>query len=257
MTPAQPNYGNWIRKRILLVFLAVGSGALIGALLPVPLAVRLVLLGISGLFLFGFVYFTYAYVQFSAQGGNLQTPLRNLVLDYLSWDGEGKALDIGTGNGPLAIRLAQKYPHANVVGIDNWGKDWEYSRETCTRNAAIEQVGNRVQFQKASAARLPFDDETFDAAVSHFVFHEVSDAPDKRDVIQEALRVLREGGVFSFHDLFLDEKIYGTVEDLLETIRSWGVQQVAFVETGHQVHIPPLLRSRRVLGATGIIYGVK
>jgi ubiquinone/menaquinone biosynthesis C-methylase UbiE len=43
-----------------------------------------------------------------------------------------------------------------------------------------------VNFQKASASALRFEDESFDAAVSNLVFHKVGDAKDKRDVIKEA-----------------------------------------------------------------------
>jgi len=106
----------------------------------------------------------------------VQDHIWELVLAHLDWNGEGQALDIGCGNGALTIKLAQKYTKARVIGIDYWGKKWEYSKNTCERNAKIEGESERVTFQKASATSLPFDDGYFDAAVSNFVFHEVSDA---------------------------------------------------------------------------------
>jgi trans-aconitate methyltransferase len=68
-----------------------------------------------------FVYFAYARYKFSPAGGNLQAGIQGLVLDALEWDGKGKTVDIGCGNGGLTIRLAQKYPSAEVTGIDYWG----------------------------------------------------------------------------------------------------------------------------------------
>ena len=259
MNHAKANYGNWIRKRILLSFLSIGLLflAIVVFVEGLPWLVRAVLLIPAGLFLFGFLYFFYIYLLLSERGGDLQTKLRNPVLDPLTWNGEGRALDIGTGNGPLAVSLAKKYPQAQVIGIDFWGKDWEYSQETCERNVVIENVADRVQFRRASAACLPFDDGVFDVAVSHFVFHEVAEVSDKREVIREALRVVRQGGEFSFHDLFFEKQFYGHPHDLLETIRSWGIQEVQLIDTRHAAYIPKLLRHRRVLGAIGVLYGRK
>ena len=72
-----------------------------------------------------------------------------------------------------------------------WGAEWNYAKEQCEKNARIEGIADRVTFQKGDAAKLDFADETFDAAVSHFVFHDVHSAKAKRDVVREALRVLK------------------------------------------------------------------
>jgi ubiquinone/menaquinone biosynthesis C-methylase UbiE len=153
--------------------------------------------------------------------------------------------------------MAKRFPTARVTGIDYWGGKWEYSRAVCERNATIEGVGDRVNFQKASASALPFEAGSFDAAVSNLVFHEVSDTKDKRDLIEEALRVVRKGGAFAFQDLFLVPRLYGDVKDLLEVIRSWGIESVEFLDTAHSGIVPKALRFRFMLGSIGILYGVK
>ena len=53
-----------------------------------------------------------------------------------------------------------------------------------------------MTFQKASASKLPFADESFDVVVSNLTFHEVKDVKDKREVVREALRVVKKGGIF-------------------------------------------------------------
>jgi ubiquinone/menaquinone biosynthesis C-methylase UbiE len=179
------------------------------------------------------------------------------VIEHLEWNGEGKALDIGCGNAPLAIELAKRYPNTHVTGIDHWGGTWEYSRAVCEKNAAIESVASRMTFQKASAASLPFEDAYFDAVVSNLVFHEVGGVSDKRELIREALRVVKKGGAFAFQDLFLVKKYYGDVDDLVATIRSWGIKEVAFANTSHSEFIPKALRLPFMLGKIGIIYGKK
>jgi SAM-dependent methyltransferase len=251
------DYGNWIRRRIIVIMLAMGIIALIIGLLPIAVFIRIIALVIAGLTLGTAAFVMYMYYQFSARGGDYQRKLWRFVLEHLRWDGQGTALDIGTGNGPLAIMLAKQHPEAHVTGIDFWGSDWEYSHQVCEINAVIEGVARQVSFQKASAANLPFEDGQFDAAVSHFVFHEVADADDKREVIREALRVLRKGGVFAFQDMFFDDKLYGSVDDLVNTIKSWGIEDVRFVDTRQALNTPRLLRHPRVLGKAALIYGTK
>jgi SAM-dependent methyltransferase len=245
------DYGNWVSTKLIY------GSAVLGALF----------LGLSFLhpafaigavpFLAALVYFAYARHAFSPRGGDIQAKLWELVLDRLNWDGKGKALDIGCGNGPLTIALAKRHPDGHVTGIDYWGKTWDYSKAVCERNAEAAGVAEWTDFQKASASALPFEDGTFDAAVSNFVFHEVSDAKDKREVIKEALRVVKKGGPFAFQDLFLVKGLYGEVDDLLKTIKGWGIAEVAFVDTSASDFIPAALKLPFMVGKIGIIYGTK
>jgi SAM-dependent methyltransferase len=257
MSAQQVNFGNWIRKRIVLAFLVVGL-LLLGVSAAIPiLLIRVVLWAVAGVTLALFAYLTYVYYQFSDKGGGVQRRLWTLVIDHLYWDHKGQVLDIGTGNGPLAILLAKKYPAAQVTGIDSWGNAWEYSQRVCAQNAAAMGLALRTRFQQASASHLPFEGGAFDAAISHFVFHEVADVRDKRAVICEALRVIRKGGSFAFQDMFLDTQLYGDTSALLDAIHSWGVEEVYFVETGKILNLPRLLRHPRVLGKAALIYGRK
>jgi SAM-dependent methyltransferase len=245
------NYGNWVSKKLIYI------PAVIGLLfLGVSLVFPLLIIG-AAIFFLPSVYFAYARYRFSPRGGNIQARILDLVLDYLDWDGEGKALDIGCGNGPLTIGIAKKYPNAEVTGIDYWGGTWEYSKGLCEMNAEIEGVSKRLVFERANASALPFDDEAFDVAVSNLVFHEVRSSRDKRDVIKEALRVVRKGGKFVFQDLFLWKPLYGEVDDLLETIRSWGIERVELVDTSVSEFIPKALKLPFMVGKTGILHGRK
>ena len=212
---------------------------------------------IAGLAFIVAAYFAYARYLFARDGRNIQERIVELVLANLNWNGEGQALDIGCGSAAVTIKLAEKYPQARVLGIDYWGERWEFSKEMCERNAQIEGVRERVAFQKASASNLPFADEHFDAVVSNLVFHEVSDTVDKREVIREALRVLKKGGKFAFQDLFLMKRVYGDVNELTATVRSWGIRQVEFVRTRNSVFIPWALKLPFMLGAMSILTGEK
>jgi ubiquinone/menaquinone biosynthesis C-methylase UbiE len=182
--------------------------------------------------------------------------VRGLVLSALDWNGEGQILDIGCGSGALTIELAKKYRETRVIGIDYWGKQWEYSKTVCEKNAKIEGVADRVTFQKASAAALPFDDGSMDVVVSNLVFHEVSGVKDKRELIREALRVVKKGGKFVFQDLFLWKQIYGAPDELVETVRSWGIKEVKFINTSKSA-FPKASKLPFMLGTIGMIAGEK
>ena len=245
------DYGNWVSKKFIYI----------------PLLLAVIFIGltfISLFFLIGVffflipsVYFVYAYFQFSPRGGNLQAKIRDLVLDQLAWNGDGKLLDIGCGNGALAIEAAKKYPLSQVTGIDSWGAAWEYSKKSCEENAAIAGVKERVFFKKASAASLPFEGEFFDVTVSNFVFHEVRDIKDKKDAIKESLCVLKSGGLFVFQDLFLLKRMYGEPDGLLTTIKNWGIDDIKFMNTSCLEFVPRAMKLPFMVGQIGIIYGKK
>ncbi|MDO4522645.1 MAG: class I SAM-dependent methyltransferase [Eubacteriales bacterium] len=133
--------------------------------------------------------------------------IHEFLLQHLSYDGKGTVLDIGCGAGALTIRCAKHYPEAELVGMDYWGKKWNYAKEQCVANAETEGVADRCRFEKGDAAKLSYADESFDVAISNFVFHEVRTASDKRDVVREALRVIKPGGSFAFQDMFGQQKL--------------------------------------------------
>ncbi len=260
-TAQTSDYGNWVSKKLLvrmfkifLVFALLFGLSVTGgwhqAIISSLLIAALVSLAAS-------IYLLYARREFSPEGSDIQNRILDLLLGHINWSGDGKVLEIGCGSGSLIIKLAKKYTNASLTGIDYWGGMWEYSQQKCQDNAQAEGVFDRIDFFQASAAELPFKQESFDLVVSNLVFHEVQDAKDKRDVIKEALRVAKKGGVFAFQDLFLVKKLYGDSNDLLAEIKSWDIQEVHLVDTSQSEFIPKALRLPFMIGSIAIIYGIK
>jgi SAM-dependent methyltransferase len=248
---SMPRYANWVSSRFVCVPAAL-------AVLPGVLAVVSPWFVLpAALLLACSAYFAYARWQFSPQGGNTQARIQALILQHLDWDGEGQVLDIGCGSGPVAIAIAKAYPQARVTGVDPWGAEWECTRDACERNATAEGVSNSVVFQKGDASALPFGDGAFDVVVSNLVFHEVRGVRDKRLLIREALRVLKEGGVFVFQDLFLWKAVYGDPVALVGEIRSWGVRDVDLIPTNDSDFIPKALKLPFMVGSIAILRGRK
>ncbi|MCK9274072.1 MAG: class I SAM-dependent methyltransferase [Syntrophales bacterium] len=247
----KPDYGNWVPKRIIIIPLAAGIFFIGLSFWSAVMAIPAIIFLLISLYLY--------YVRFALAGSdnNVQESIWKMVTDTLDWSGKGKILDIGCGNGAVTVTLAKKLKSAEIYGIDYWGKRWEYSLETCKRNADIEGVGDRVIFQKARAESLPFDNEYFDAVVSNFVFHEVSSVRDKRELIYEALRVLKKGGTFVFQDEFLIKKLYGEPDELIASIKTKGIKRAEFIHTRNAPFIPRLLKIPFILGSMGMIKGEK
>ena len=257
MEADEAQYANWVPKSYIYAFIIVEAVLLIISFLPIFLVVRILLWIAAGVVMFFGVIMLNAYYQFGKDQYKLQHEVHHVLINKLGWDGQGKALDIGTGSGGVAIKVAKKYPDTTIVGVDYWGKGWDYSQLMCEKNAKAEGVHDRTIFQKGSAANLPFENETFDAVVSNFVFHEVRDFKDKAKLIIEAMRVLKKGGLFSFQDPFLSGAFYGNLERFMQKLQECGISEIHFMRLRDSMHIPRLLQFSLFLGKMGTLYGKK
>lgn len=250
-------YGNWIRKRVLLLLglCALGIGALL--LLPLGPLYRSVMMFLFVIAILSLFFPLYSYIMFSQKGGRFQEKVYNLIIQSLGTTVRGRVLDIGAGNGVLAVMIAQQLDKSEVIGVDYWGKDWEYSQSVCENNARIGRVENRVHFQKGDAAALEFANDTFDGAISNLTFHEVQSAADKREVVREALRVIKPNGRFAFVDYFYDAKLYGKAPEFEGFLKELRLSQLEYRLLRDMIKIPLLLRHPKILGKAGIIYGRK
>ncbi len=104
-----------------------------------------------------------------------------------------RLLDIGSGLGGPARTLTAAYG-CHVTGVD-------ITPAYCEVAAQLSQwvgLGSRVSFRQGDATALPFDDASFDAAVT---IHVAMNIPDKRAMHREARRVLKPGARFAVYDV--------------------------------------------------------
>jgi len=116
------------------------------------------------------------------------------VAPILDARGEVHILDVGSGTGALAIATLERWPRHRVTGIDPSGGMLEVARALADERLA-EGVARRFRAEVASADRLPFDDGTFDTAISSFVLQLVEDRPA---ALREVRRVIRPGATFAW-----------------------------------------------------------
>lgn len=257
------NYGNWVPEKAL--YMLFGAAVLLGviAVLAQTVLDKPVVTAVSGVLcvvaLVMAVYMLICHETFAFGKGNMMVGVHEHLVEHLDWNGEGRLLDIGCGAAALTVRCAKAFPKAQITAMDYWGAEWNYAKEQCERNAQIEGVADCISFQKGDAAKLDFPDETFDAAVSNFVFHEVRTAKDKRDVVREALRIVKKGGVFSFQDMFSQKALYGDMEQFVRELKAEGISEVHYIGNLEKKldFIPGFVTTPWMISGMGIIYGKK
>jgi demethylmenaquinone methyltransferase/2-methoxy-6-polyprenyl-1,4-benzoquinol methylase len=106
----------------------------------------------------------------------------------------GRALDVATGTGDLALELARRVaPGGSVVAADFSERMLELAQVKYERERGVGTVplGVSVRFEAANALALPYRDDEFDAATVGFGARNFSDL-DRG--LAEMARVVRPGG---------------------------------------------------------------
>lgn len=123
-----------------------------------------------------------------------------------------RVLDIGSGPGLMSSEMAAEVgPEGRVVGVDPSDSMLAMARR---REAPVEYVAG-------DALALPFDDESFDAAVATQVYEYVADMPA---ALAEARRVLRPGGRLLILDTDWDSIVWHSSdhERMLRVLEKWN-----------------------------------
>ncbi len=151
------------------------------------------------------------------------------IAAYVDIPDGGKGLDVGCGSAALTIACAKRNPNASLVGIDRWGKEYaSFSKNLCESNSRAEGVSN-TSFMQGDACKLPFEDETFDAVTSNYVYHNIP-SNDRQSILLETLRTLKKGGTFAIHDIMSMAR-YGDMQAFAEKLRGMGYSEVKLIDT--------------------------
>ena len=175
----------------------------------------------------------------------------------MRWHSRGglRQLNVGCGSGALSIRAALTWPEAKITGLDYWGAMYNYSKALCEKNAASKGVGKQCTFVHGDANKLDFPNESFDAVISNYVYHNIM-GTGKQSLLLESLRVLKKGGVFVLHDS-MKPQMYGDMNAFAEKLRSMGFSEVRYVETAEAIFGSKQRAAMMLLGNSAMIVGRK
>jgi SAM-dependent methyltransferase len=121
-------------------------------------------------------------------------------------DGGGSLIDVGCGTGAYAAGLAKR--------------GWEVTGTDISEDMLRRARSKGVHAIHADATSLPFEDASFDAAVSVFIH---TDVGDFAAVVREVARVLRPGAPFVYlgaHPCFVGPHAAYDVESGLPTLHA-------------------------------------
>jgi len=113
-------------------------------------------------------------------------PIGEQAIELMAIPVNARVLDVGCGSGWATRLMAEKARDGRVVGIDIADEMIRLARES-------SMSFSNVEFQVASAERLPFNDAEFTHAFSMESLYYYADIPG---ALREIKRVLKPGGLF-------------------------------------------------------------
>jgi demethylmenaquinone methyltransferase / 2-methoxy-6-polyprenyl-1,4-benzoquinol methylase len=122
---------------------------------------------------------------------------RRTMVDHVVATSPTTVCDVATGTAGVAIQLAER-SGAHVTGVD-------VSEEMLSigaRRVTAAGLDHRIDLRQASADRLPFPDDHFDALTFTYLLRYV---PDPATTLRELARVVRPGGRIASLDFHVPE----------------------------------------------------
>lgn len=189
--------------------------------------------------------------------------------DYKNWMPKGMVWSFAAGT---AVALALTL----IVGI-NWLKilllfltfilavmtvwtilmyrAFSYDGKRQMSRQIIDGVAERTDFAQGDALKLDFQDGTFDAVTSNYVYHNIP-TRDRQAILMETLRVLKKGGTFAIHDLFSQQK-YGDMQAFVKKHKDLGYEQAELIPTDKGRFMSPWEAKWMALSGSAILFGKK
>lgn len=167
-----------------VIFLAAAAAVLITAPTWWPSAVGLTLLAANS-------FAGHLVAASTARPNHAPLPMVDLLPA-----GRGLILDGGCGAGRTSIAVARGMGGASVVAFDRFDSDYIEGggRTLLENNLRLAGVTDRVRMQQGDLTELPFENASFDAAVSAHAIDHLGNA--KEAGLREMWRTLKPGGRF-------------------------------------------------------------
>ena len=107
------------------------------------------------------------------------------LINLMNIQKSDKIIDVGSGTGDLVRLILNKNFKNNIYSVDLNNEMLSYGK--------IRFKNKKVNFIKANAEKLPFEDNSFDKYIISFCLRNVTDI---KKALTEAYRILKPGGTF-------------------------------------------------------------
>jgi ubiquinone/menaquinone biosynthesis C-methylase UbiE len=145
-------------------------------------------------------------------------PVHDAVLARLTGAQPRLVVDLGCGTGQLTLRLSERFPDADTVGVD-------YSSGML--DEASLRIGRVAQLVRADATELPFRAASADLVVCTESFHWY---PDQRRTVGALAEILRPGGQLLIASI---AAVTGFGESAMAAVSTVGGQPVRALTARH------------------------
>ena len=142
-------------------------------------------------------------------------------------DKDKYVLVVGCGTGFNACHIAKTFG-CRLVGVDIA----EEAIKKAGERAEKEGLQDRVEFKVGDAYALPFEPDTFDAAITQFV----SQFLDMGKALKEFKRVLKKGGSVGINKIFKDSEMPSTTADRISEVEEMLADITGLPFTIHTPH---------------------
>jgi len=125
-------------------------------------------------------------------GGEFSYVFDNIdpVVQDLKMEKNSKILDVGTGEGRMAITLALNNYHVLTGELES--DESKYAKKNWLESAKKVGVDHLIAYTPFNAEKMPFEDESFDAVFISGALHHIEDGQAAYD---ESVRVIKNNGI--------------------------------------------------------------
>ncbi|NML38092.1 class I SAM-dependent methyltransferase [Chitinophaga sp. G-6-1-13] len=162
----------------------------------------------------------------------------------------GTVLDIGCGGLAQTAQLYRATSNDCIL-LDRSLEMLKIARARLSADNG--QLPSHIQLLQGNAFQLPFPDNTFDIVCSFGTIHLFD---NKREFVDEALRVLKPGGRCYFYSMTNERKISRVFMSSLRLIHEFG-EVYSAAQTLSLFHQRPFLLQSHLIGSTIFIEGRK
>jgi len=122
----------------------------------------------------------------------------DVILPYVDLykAGRNNVLDAGCGAGRTTISISKTSSDVNIVAFDRFDANYidDGGKSLLRNNLDLAGISGRVKIEQGDITSMPFISNSFDAAVSSFMFDHLG--KNKLPALKEMFRVLKPGGRF-------------------------------------------------------------